>query len=145
MCQNFSSCFSPFVSGYPPATSPAYIQSIFKDKSYFIHEALSRDSGSQSAFFSLDFHKSKLLHPRTVLYVSILSSVIHRDADWPVTPKVYDLVWFVLLLLVSWTGLREKSPLAMEETNQLLLSQTWLFSSSDFNPWFLYGKCLCKK
>lgn len=145
MCQNFSSCFSPFVSDYPPATFPTHVQSIFKDKFYFIHEALSRDSGSQSAFFSLDFRKSKLLHPITVLYVSILSSVIHRDAYWPVTRKVYDLVWFVVLLTVSWAGLREKNHLAMEETNQLLLSQTWFFSSGDFNPWFLYGQCLCKK
>jgi len=48
--------------------------------------------------------------------------------------------------MVSWVSLRERNHLAGEKDllALYLLSLTWFFSSSYFNTWLLFGKCLLR-
>lgn len=61
-------------------------------------------------------------------------------------PETYNLICFAILLMVSQVSLRERNHLAGKKDllALYLLSLTWFFSSSDFNTWLHFGKCLLR-
>lgn len=118
-CQDFSSCPS-----LCSRVSTSYFPHVF-DHLEDMNEANEDTSFMklipQCAFSSLDF-LSKLLQPWTLLYVS---SVICRDACWPMIPETYNLVCFAILLMVSQVSLREWITWLVKKTYWLFICCPW--------------------